>query len=115
MPTPTGVWAEYTPAHALTDHTETPVAPDTIVRVFSSELTAWRAAGPAGNRVVFVGFGETVEQAIARETPPPAGDYLTGPDAPAPVPRSKRRAASERVIDLEAMPDEVETDDGTGA
>ena len=71
MPTPEGVWTEFKPANAPDpDH----VHPDTIMRPFSSEIAALRSATANGNRAIFVKFGETIEQAIARETPPPSGE-----------------------------------------
>jgi hypothetical protein len=87
MPTPTGVWVEFSPAHFDEDQDAT--LADTIVRAFSSEITALRSAMNNGNRVIQVEFGETIEQAIARENPTP------DPRA-AQTPTVKRRTAVER-------------------
>ena len=55
-----GTWVEYTAA--LNRDVTVPA----ILRTFSSEINAWRSAGPNGNLALFVEFGDTVEEAIAK-------------------------------------------------
>ena len=68
MPTPDGVYVEYIPANAADPGH---VQPDTIVSPFSSKLAALEAAVDHGNRVAFVRFGQTIEQALADDNPTP--------------------------------------------
>lgn len=70
-----GTWVEYRPSVVEEDTTgdgPRPAGP-VIVRPFSSELAALRAAVAHNNGAVLVEWGDTIEEALAKaeQAPPP--------------------------------------------
>lgn len=87
-----------------------------IERVFSSELNALRSAVENGNRAVFIQYGETIQEAIAREAEEKAtAKPPTPPAGPSPrgsAPTGRGRNSESRSIDTIAQNPSV--DDGEG-